>query len=328
MSQPTVYEVSKLSRTRTYPFTIKSRHVGITSTERDAKIAELKKYIESNIGINEEQVEEGEQIAEEATIQDDSGNKAKFFYFIGRLNPPHSGHLKALETLVKMANEQGSEPLILLGSGPGSKRTMDNPISFELKQNFISRVLNEKMPRSRYKIEKMTNPARDVSNYIKEGLGENLDKIEQIEIKHIAGGKDEDTTKLLFALKSAEKTARNLASEAEIITAVEPIEAETIEGKTPMSATQVRKDAYRTFLNGTGFDGWPQEYKDFYGQDSESMYNEILFPLQSSEVRTEDIENYLNPKKRKLRKGGTKRKGRKYRKKTKKRRRRTSRYKH
>lgn len=297
--------------------TVESSRLGITSTEQDAK------------------VEEGEHISEEAMTKDDSGREVKFFYFIGRLNPPHSGHIKALETLVKMANEQHSEPLILLGSGPGSERTMDNPISFELKQEFISRVLTEKLPGSTFTIKKMTNPARDVSDYIKNGLGENFNKIEHIEIKHIAGGKDEDTTKLSFALKSAEKTAREIASGAEIITAVEPIEAETFEGEIPMSATKVRKDAYNAFktqLNGqgNGIDIWREKYGRFYGEDSEEIYNQILYPLESKtkEQQLEMIEKYLNPSvtvgsKRKLEKGGTKRKGRKYKKKTKKRRRRT-----
>ena len=237
-----------------------------------------------------------------------------------------------------MANEQGSEPLILLGSGPGSKRTMDNPISFELKQHFISRVLNETIPGSIFKIKKMTNPARDVSEYIKEGLGENLDKIENIEIKHIAGGKDEDTTKLLFALKSAEKTAREIASEAEITTAVEQIEAETIEGETPMSATKVRKDAYRTVLNGTGFDGWSEQYKEFYGPNARQIYDEILFPIkdENGEIKfsPEEIHEYINSVTlprivgKKSKRGGTKRKPRKLKKKTQKRRRRISRRRH
>lgn len=342
MSQPVVYDdENPLFRTRTDYSPVKSHRLGIPRTKAEENIAKFEQYINANVGINEKEVEEGEQIFSEVMTQDDSEREAKFFYFIGRLNPPHSGHLKALETLVKMANDQDSVPLILLGSGPRSERTMDNPISFELKQRFISRVLTEKMPDSRFKIEQMTNPARNVSDYIKNGLGENMDKIEHIEIKHIAGGKDEDTTKLLFALKSAEKTARELSSGAEIITAVEPIEAETIEGETPMSATKVRKDAYNAFkseLNGqgNGFDIWRERYGRFYGEDSEEMYNEILFPLASKPAETQlvMIEQYLNPNiipvgsKRKVGKGGTKRKGRKYKKKTQKRRRRVSRRKH
>ena len=340
MSQPYVYEETPLRRTSTEYAPVKSQNKGMPRTEAEQKIREFEEYINRNVGITEEEVDEGEQLFSEAMTQDDTGREAKFFYFIGRLNPPHSGHLKALETLVKMANEQGSEPLILLGSGPNKgERTMDNPISFELKQHFIRRVLNEKLPGLKFEIKKMTNPAGDVSEYIRKGLGENLNKIQNIEIKHIAGGKDEDTKKLLFALKSAEKTAKNLASGAEIITAVEPIEAETIEGETPMSATKVRKDAYKSVLDGSGFESWNEKYGVFYGHDAEDMYRQILYPLagKSPEEKIEMVNNYLNPivepigLKRKTKKGGTKRRNKRNKiskKKTQKKRRRTLRRKY
>ena len=44
-----------------------------------------------------------------------------FFYFIGRLNPPHNGHIAALHSLIIMARGDHSFPLILLGNGPQSK---------------------------------------------------------------------------------------------------------------------------------------------------------------------------------------------------------------
>lgn len=351
MSQPLVYDEDKepLFRTKT-DFTVISKREGISKSEAEEKIRQFEDYIKTHVGITEEQVDEGDQVVEEVLIltqEDDSEREAKFFYFIGRLNPPHSGHLKALEILVKMSNEEGSEPLILLGSGPNKgERTMDNPISFELKEHFIRKVLNEKIPGSRFKIEKMTNPAKNVSDYIRNGLQEKLANIDHIEIKHIAGGKDEDTTKLLFALKSAEKTAKDLASGAEIITEVKPIEAEIIEGETAMSATKVRKDAYNAYklqLNGegNGFDIWREKYGEFYGEYAKDIYNEILYPLESKSrgEQLEDIEKYLNPRKRKAEKeGGTRRKrrgtkrksrkSRKFKKKTQKRRRLVSKRRH
>ena len=69
-----------------------------------------------------------------------------FFYFIGRLNPPHNGHIAALHSLIIMARDDNSFPLILLGNGPQSKscskdqqttNKLDNPIDFELKKEFI-----------------------------------------------------------------------------------------------------------------------------------------------------------------------------------------------
>jgi nicotinamide mononucleotide adenylyltransferase len=320
---------TKMQRTTSVnPYT--SRYQGITTEYRDKKIYELEIFINEGMNI---QKDEGDYAAEILT-QDDERQNNKFFYFIGRLNPPHNGHIKALEQLVRMANNQGSIPLILLGSGPRGERTMDNPITFETKEAFIRSVLQ-----GEYIIKKMDNPAKNVSDYIREGLeesGDTLQNIDEITIKHIAGGKDEDATKLSFALKSAEKTARELVPGATIEAGVETIDAASTDSGEAMSATKVRKDAYRTVLDGSGFDGWPEQYKQFYGPNAEQIYNEILFPLNSmsNEERTTVISNYINPsindkpndKKRK--RGGTKRRKRKNKKKTQKRKRRVSRRKY
>jgi hypothetical protein len=122
-----------------------------------------------------------------------------------------------------------------------------------------------------------------------------MSSLEKITINHIAGGKDEDTTKLAFALKSAENTARGIMPDADIIADVRAIDAETTDSGAAMSATKVRKDAYKTVLNQSGFEGWPQQYKDFYGPNAELIYNEILFPLEEipdSEKETV-LTNYI-----------------------------------
>lgn len=314
MSQPIIYD-NPMFRTSSVPGT-KKRREGIPESERDIKISQLEDFIKKNIGITESDVDEGEHIVDEIIInQDNPKTEAKFFYFIGRLNPPHSGHITALKELVKMANNTSSiPPLILLGSGPKSLRTMDNPITFEAKDTFIKSVLE-----GDYIIEKMTNPAQNVSQYIRNILGESILNIQNIDITHIAGGKDEDTTKLEFALKSAEKTARELIPEANIATSVAAIEAETTDSGVAMSATKVRKDAYKTVLNGSGFKGWSEEYKRFYGVNAQQIYDEILFPLQEipPEDRNTAINKYIDEGTlpsvgQKRKKGGTKR--RKYKK--------------
>jgi len=339
MSQPIVYDndmissTNNLFRTSSVQQPKQRRREGISEIERDMKIAQLENFIKSNIDITESDIDEGQQTVDEIVItQDNSEIKPKFFYFIGRLNPPHNGHIKALEELVKMANSQTSiPPLILLGSGPGSLRTMDNPITYEAKVDFIRRVLP-----GNYIIEKMTNPAQNVSEYIRRELGESILNIENIDITHIAGGKDEDTTKLAFALKSAEKTARGLVPEANISTGVAAIEAETSDTGDAMSATKVRKDAYRSVLNGKGFEEWQQKYGNFYGENAEQIYNEIIFPIQEipESDRMTAIEKYINEgtlpstgaKKRK--RGGARKKTRKYKRKTQKRKRRATRRKY
>jgi hypothetical protein len=305
MSQPLVYSEKETPIERTYSLqdsNKKLRREGISIPERDIKIQELENYIKSNIGISDSNVNNGDQTVEEVVIQENTGKIAKFFYFIGRLNPPHKGHIKALMLLVKMANDEGSIPLILLGSGPGGVRTLDNPISFELKENFIRRLLNENLPGSRFIIQRMSNTAQNVSDYIIQGLtggtsSSDLINIRNIEIKHIAGGKEQDETKLLFALKAAEKSAKQIVPEADILASVKSVDAETTDGETAMSATKVRKDAYRSQLDGSGFGSWVTKYGDFYGQDAEEMYNQIIFPLQEYEEKEEKdkiIQNYLD----------------------------------
>jgi nicotinamide mononucleotide adenylyltransferase len=317
LTEQYVYKRPNLGIDRTYSenrYTLPTPQ-GISVEGRDIKIAQLKDFINNAAEINDGK---DNYTADEIVTQDNSGKEAKFFYFIGRLNPPHNGHIKALETLVELANEQNSVPLILLGSGPGGERTLDNPITFETKSAFISRILNSMSePPPRYIIRKMTNPAKNISEYITEGLQEKdnkLENIEEVRITHIAGGKDEDTTKLAFALKSAEKTARELVPEANIVTGVEAIDAETTDSGVAMSATKVRKDAYKTVLDKTGFLGWPEQYKQFYGPDAEQIYLEILEPLNSmpEEEKKSVVTNYIEkgvlPSIKKRKRGGTKRK--------------------
>jgi nicotinamide mononucleotide adenylyltransferase len=311
-SQPTLYEPSRLSRTLSGE-QITRRREGMSSEKVEQKLQkfqEFKNYIQTVNRINGEYDDEDEYTADEVDTIDEQGNIIHFFYFIGRLNPPHNGHIKALRTLVEMANNVNSVPLILLGSGPKGERTLDNPIPFEIKEQFIRNVLQ-----GNYIIEKMTNPAQNISKYIRDGLrstGENISNISNIEITHIAGGKDEDTTKLNFALVSAEKTARSMVPEdVEVSTGVTAIEAEPTDGDIAMSATKVRKDTYKTLLDDSGFNGWSQDYKDFYGEMAQEIYNQILEPALNI-PQEEELSYYiehgeiLKPAKRK-RKGGNKR---------------------
>jgi hypothetical protein len=117
MSQPYVYN-PPLIRTTTVPFSDnKKRREGISREERDIKISQLEQFIHNNIDITETEADEAEQIIDEIIInQDIPETEAKIFYFIGRLNPPHNGHIAALKQMVKMSNETSSiPPLILLG---------------------------------------------------------------------------------------------------------------------------------------------------------------------------------------------------------------------
>jgi hypothetical protein len=111
-----------------------------------------------------------------------------------------------------------------------------------------------------------------------------------VTINHVAGGKDEDATKLNFVKTYAEKMVKSIANEAEV-------ESRVISMPANRSATKVRKDAYQTVLNGSGYEGWSQEYKDFYGDFAQTIYEEILFPLNinlSDELSIEKREEIIN----------------------------------
>jgi len=265
---------------------------GMSNEEKEYKLKQIEAYF---INI----IKENEYTADKATIEETNGKELNFFYFIGRLNPPHNGHIAALQKLVEQAKSTGSTALILLGSGPkqsdGNKRTMDNPISFITKKDFVESKL-EGVNDKDYIIREMTNPTKDISDYISEHLAKssNLPNLTDIKITHIAGGKDKDADKLSFALNSAVTTATRLAPpSAKVIGTVETIEPENTKEGSAMSATQVRKDAYNTVLNGNGFGEWNNKYGLFYGPMAETIYKEILYPITKDGLTKEQIQTYI-----------------------------------
>jgi len=123
----------------------------------------------------------------------------KIYYFIGRLNPPHEGHIEALTTMIKDANAEKSVALILLGSGPfEGERTMDNPIPYESKEIFLRYILP---PDLHYEIRKMTNQADDVSLWYQTILSHIKPPL-SIEFIRYAGNKDGNLEKSNFMEKN------------------------------------------------------------------------------------------------------------------------------
>lgn len=218
-------------------------------------------------------------------------------YFIGRLNPPHNGHIRALVSLIETAKEKGSVPLILLGSGPGKARTMDNPIDFETKKQFIvDKLASEEYgfeENTDYVIKEMTNPAVNVAEYVYNGLETSGADPTNIEIIHVAGDKGDDAEKLMFALNAAVKAAERAMPNVPVSKNVAAIAASN--AGPAMSATIVRKDAYRSLIDGSGFEGWLAKYGDFYGTNAEAIYKAILYPLNNipEEEQRDIIVNYL-----------------------------------
>ena len=223
------------------------------------------------------------------------------YYFIGRLNPPHNGHISALIQLIEMAKDSHFVPLILLGNGPKTGNPLDNPISFELKKRFINYKLSEKgfTEGKDYVIKEMTSPASNVSEFISvslETMPHDL-HLDSIKIIHVAGGKDEDASKLDFIKKFAFNAAFELKPDTGSITvATEAIEPVTIEGG-EMSATRVRKDAYKNYLNGKGLEGFLTEknglYASFFGSMVQEIYQGIVSIAQN--INRINVEAYLDP---------------------------------
>lgn len=261
---------------------------GITVKERDEKIKEFEQYVKS---LNKQIQKETVQLYHESqkgddAFQTDLKKTTHFFYFIGRLNPPHQGHMAALNTLVQTANQKNSVPLILLGSGPKGERTLDNPITYELKSKFI----RAKLP-GNYILKEMKNPAADVSEYIKSSLEDKHSPVENIQITHVAGDKAEDSVKLNFIKPIASKAASTVAKTANIQTETEAITALKTEG-IEMSATRVRKDAYRCFIDGSGETGFTEKYGWFYQESVSDIYQQIIEPAK--ELSEEQILEYID----------------------------------
>ena len=220
-------------------------------------------------------------------------------YFVGRLNPPHNGHISALKSLVNTARQNRSKALILLGSGPkqvdADKRTMDDPITFETKKAFVVKKLVESGAEegADFTVQEMKNLFGDVTHYVVSTLQDTNPN--RIHITHLAGGKDEDATKLESVLKYVTSVAKEKVPGAEVIKKIEVAAPPSSSGKY-MSATKVRNDTYETQSNGTGYEGWPETYKTFYGDSSRKIYEEILYPLQkiSSSEKTAVIRNYID----------------------------------
>jgi hypothetical protein len=217
-------------------------------------------------------------------------------------------------------------PLILLGSGPKLGNPLDNPITFDLKRRFIEFKLNEMkgfVSNTDYIIREMTNPANNVSEYLKIYLEKYPQHLDIINIIHIAGGKDEDASKLDFIKKIAFNTAFELKPDTVSITVKTEIIDPVTVGDVNMSGTIVRKDAYKHYLSGDGLNGFLQEknglYSDFYNTMSSDVYNGIISPaLKLDRI---NIESYLDPsiqlgpptkRARTIKKGGNKYTKRRY----------------
>ena len=142
--------------------------------------------------------------------------KGLYYYFIGRLNPPHEGHIEALLNVISNAIENGGIAIILLGSGPnGGVRTLKDPLDYELKRNFVISKLKDRLKfkypelnidelflNGRIQISEMGKTTEQIRSVIQEDISNQL--FEELEAIRVSGDKDggEDLNKLAWIEKA------------------------------------------------------------------------------------------------------------------------------
>jgi hypothetical protein len=250
-------------------------------------------------------------------------NVLNFYFFVGRLNPPHVGHIAVLQQMVdlsKTANTMPIPAIVFLGSGPRGERTLDNPVTFETK----CQVVNYKIPGAgqEYEIHQRIKPEEQLVEIISGKLAQTpklIRQIKQINIIQVAGGKDNDAGKLEYIRTIVSDKLRTLFPTIEFGTAVVSIDPVSSSSRGPaMSGTEVRKDAYLSLVDGSGYPSFQKKYTWFYGPYTARIYEEIIFPAQTGVALTiEQLSAYIQNNqlpnvstRPRGKKGGTKRKSR------------------
>jgi nicotinamide mononucleotide adenylyltransferase len=217
-------------------------------------------------------------------------DQLKIYYFIGRLNPPHPGHIDALIQMISMANADNSVALIILGSGPKKERTMDNPIPYETKEAFLRYILP---PQLKYAIVQMTSQLANIDQWYKSVLA-HIPPPSSVSFIRFAGDKGDNSTKLQFI--DVHLIKKNPYSTSSSI-AIPPLMANA---STEMSATRVRKLAYKAHLDQlqTGINGYEvfnTAYGGFYREFTRNIYQDIIMP--ALEASPEQIDAYIKTSK-------------------------------
>ena len=146
------------------------------------------------------------------------------YYFIGRLNPPHEGHILALAEMLNAVKEQQkrgnrAKALILLGNGPRNKTkgfgSSDNPIHFDLKERIVRAQLTKMFKDDiddLCEIKEMRHSFGDTSLFVSSQILDHGKDCSDVQIIQYAGNKDEDSTKLSGALLACRESAISMMS--------------------------------------------------------------------------------------------------------------------
>jgi hypothetical protein len=277
----------------------------ITPEQKNAKIEEFKRnqyrYLRELNKLKHNQY---------TILKNDVTNEYKVYYFIGRLNPPHNGHIKALTSLIRRAKidnpHENYKVIILLGSGPGKKQTLNDPLSFDLKRSVVVDLLrrygipdfniDDLIARKKVLIEEMDKAAEQIATEIRIKIFEverfisDVNKL-KVDTIRISGEKDGDVKKLAWIEQSLQKSIGQLLN-IQLRTGVNGIAAVVNEGETAMSATQVRKDALRELINLNIQGSFAAKYGQFYGANLGAVYSAIVG--QAAELTQVQIQTYID----------------------------------
>lgn len=286
-------------------------HNQITTAARAAKIAEFVANLPNLLKV------------QQRLLPPKENNIVSIYYFIGRLNPPHNGHIETLRQLIQTAKKQNPDNpnyriIILLGSGPKKGNPLDNPLSFETKKDFITYKLKQLFPDSppnfkfdtNVEIVEMANAPQQITKITQTTLPLVSNLIEEINMYRFSGAKDGDDEKLNWI----ETTIRKILSEyASILTtSVVPVTTITNEDSDEaMSATDVRIDIFKGYQD-------KDFLKNLNKYVSRGIYDEeygtrIFAEIAgiASEVGAKAVAEYISKKggskRRQSKKGGSKR---------------------
>lgn len=301
-SQPLVYDpnttyTASQGDQSYYP----STHNQITSQQRNAKIAEFVAALPDLLKV------------QELLLPPKEEGIIRIYYFIGRLNPPHNGHIETLRQLIQTAIEQNPDNprykiIILLGSGPKKGNRLDNPLSFETKKDFITYKLKQLFPDippnfifdTNVEIVEMANAPQQITKITQTTLPLVSNLIEEINMYRFSGAKDGDDEKLNWIETTIHKILLKYASI--LTTSVVPVIPITNEDSDKaMSATDVRIDIFKGYQEKNPF-----KHLDKYVSSGlyDILYGERIFAeiaSIASEVGDDAVKDYISKK------GGSKR---------------------
>ena len=224
-------------------------------------------------------------------------NIRKFYFFVGRATPPHSGHIQVIQETIKLARAGRTCALILLGDGPaGGLRTRANPIEHDTKADFIRHrlgMLGYQEQRDYIILKKDDRPVGQVAEFVSDRIPEN---VTEIEISQVAGNKDDDATKLEWILPLSCKKLKQLLHSRQIqilnggVTSIDPVDEPPTAAKA-MSATFVRDTAVACYDSpgndmNTAFTEWLQAFP-FYSEDERSRI--LSKPMFEQIIKYKDI---------------------------------------